>query len=148
MEVSSTSMKVANMTATAISQGFTGGGALWVDCAGGIVVRFQVRPSVIVKDACDAYVGLKRFPQAGGASEPGHPGVPGALLARRFNQFECGFPQRLHQRQSREAKKIYKQAQTLVDEPLRAFLVGRVVIEPEHDQGHLIQPEQVGQTLL
>jgi hypothetical protein len=44
-------MNVANMTATAISQGFTAGGAFCVDWGGGIVVRFQVRLSVSVKDA-------------------------------------------------------------------------------------------------
>jgi hypothetical protein len=64
MEVSSTSMNVASMTAAAISQGLTAGGAAWVDWGGGIVVRFQVRPSVVFKDAFGAYAVLKSFPQS------------------------------------------------------------------------------------
>src|SRR3954470_22919711 len=51
MEVSSTSMNVASITATAISHGLIGAGALCVVCAGVIPFFFQRREQVACKDA-------------------------------------------------------------------------------------------------
>src|SRR4029077_10629296 len=66
MEVSSTSMNVASITASAINQGFTVG-ALCVVCAGVIPSTFKMRPEWTSTDAFDPAEVLKMFwqPQIG-----------------------------------------------------------------------------------